>query len=76
MDDPFLKAQNIRFVVVNNYLAFYIIDESRHIVHIIRFLYGKRDWITVISISRMREKLIEGLNTPLEDTIPEEELVW
>lgn len=48
VDDPFLKAQGIRFVVVNNYLAFYIIDESTHVVHIIRFLYGKRDWITVL----------------------------
>ena len=48
VDDPFLKAQGIRFVVVNNYLAFYIIDENNHIVHIIRFLYGKRDWISVL----------------------------
>ena len=48
VDDPFLKAHNIRFVVVNNYLAFYLVDENKHIVHIIRFLYGKRDWISVL----------------------------
>lgn len=28
------------------------------------------------SLPGMREKLIDGLNTPLEDTIPEEEAVW
>jgi PHD/YefM family antitoxin component YafN of YafNO toxin-antitoxin module len=28
------------------------------------------------SVPGMREKLIEGLNTPLEETIPEEEVVW
>ena len=28
------------------------------------------------SIPGMKEKLVEGLNTPLEDTIPEEEVVW
>ena len=48
VDDPFLKAQGIRFVVVKNYLAFYIIDENSHTVRIIRFLYGKRDWITLL----------------------------
>ena len=48
VDDPFLKAQGIRFVVVNHYMAFYVIDNERKIVHIIRFLYGKRDWIKVL----------------------------
>ena len=48
VDDPFLRAQRIRFIVVKKYLAFYMIDESNHIVHIIRFLYGKRDWIAVL----------------------------
>lgn len=28
------------------------------------------------SIPGMKEKLVEGLNTPLEDTVPEEEVVW
>lgn len=27
------------------------------------------------SIPGMKEKLVEGLNTPLEDTIPEEEVI-
>ncbi len=48
IDDPILKAQYIRFIAVNHYLAFYTIDETRHLVYILRFLYGKRDWISVI----------------------------
>lgn len=28
------------------------------------------------SIPEMKEKLVEGLNTPLEETVPEEEVVW
>ena len=48
VDDPYLKAQNIRFVSVGNYLAFYIVEEDKHIVHLVRFLYGKRDWISVL----------------------------
>ncbi|MBO4888404.1 MAG: type II toxin-antitoxin system RelE/ParE family toxin [Firmicutes bacterium] len=48
VDDPFLLTHGIRFVVVNNYLAFYTIDEEKKIVHIIRFLYEKRDWIKVL----------------------------
>ena len=48
VDDPFLLTQEIRFVVVKNYLAFYVINEESKIVHIIRFLYGKRDWVKVL----------------------------
>lgn len=28
------------------------------------------------SIPEMKEKLVEGLNTPLEETVPEEEVIW
>ena len=49
-DDPVLCSWGIRFTLVNNYLAFYIIDEERKIVHIIRFLYGKRDWINILKL--------------------------
>lgn len=46
--DPVLNAWGVRFVTVNNYIAFYIIEGN--IVHIVRFLYGKRDWITVVPV--------------------------
>ncbi len=44
VDDPVLSSWGIRFANVNNYLAFYILSENEHTVHIIRFLYGKRNW--------------------------------
>ena len=51
VDDPVLKAWEIRFVPVDNYLAFYIIKENTKTVHLIRFLYGKRNWINLLKLS-------------------------
>ena len=48
VDDPVLKAWGIRFIRVNNYLAFYVISEEESRVYIVRFLYGKRDWIGIL----------------------------
>ena len=48
VDDPVLKAWGIRFVQIKNYLAFYtILEESQRVV-IVRFLYGKRNWISIL----------------------------
>ena len=48
VDDPVLASWGIRMITVNNYLAFYIVDDETKTVHIIRFLYGKRDWISIL----------------------------
>lgn len=48
VDDPVLKAWGIRFTLVKNYIAFYVISEENRAVYIVRFLYGKRDWITIL----------------------------
>jgi len=48
VDDPVLKAWGIRFIQVNNYLAFYVISEEESRVYIVRFLYGKRNWIGIL----------------------------
>ena len=48
VDDPVLKAWGIRFIQVNSYLAFYVISEEESRVYIVRFLYGKRDWIGIL----------------------------
>ena len=48
VEDPVLKTWGIRFVVVKNYLAFYTISEETKTVHIIRFLYGKRNWPVIL----------------------------
>lgn len=48
VDDPVLSSWGIRFLVINNYLAFYIISEQEKAVYIIRFLYGKRNWASIL----------------------------
>ena len=48
VSDEVLAAWGIRFIQVKKYLAFYIIDEKEHIVHVVRFLYGKRNWRAVL----------------------------
>ena len=47
-DDKVLAAWGIRSIQVKNYLAFYVIAKDTRTVHIIRFLYGKRDWISLL----------------------------
>lgn len=46
VDDPVLNEWGIRFVNVNNYIAFYIFDGEN--IYIIRFLYEKREWMTIL----------------------------
>ena len=48
VDDPVLKAWGIGFTLVKNYLAFYVISEENHTIYIVRFLYRKRDWVTIL----------------------------
>lgn len=47
VDDPFIILLGIRFILLNNYMAFFLIDEEEKTVYIIRFLYGKRNWIQI-----------------------------
>jgi toxin ParE1/3/4 len=35
-------------VIVNNYLAFYTIDEEKKTVIIVRFLYQKSNWTSIL----------------------------
>ena len=41
VDDPVLASWKIRFIIVNNYLAFYTIDKEKQTVIVVRFLYQK-----------------------------------
>ena len=41
VDDPILASWEIRFVIINNYLAFYTINEEKQTVIVVRFLYQK-----------------------------------
>ena len=48
VDDPVLASWGIRFVIINNYLAFYTIDEEKQTVIIVRFLYQKSNWTSIL----------------------------
>ena len=48
VDDSVLASWGIRFVIMNNYLAFYTIDEEKQTVIIVRFLYQKNNWTSIL----------------------------
>ena len=48
VDDPVLASWEIRFVIVNNYLAFYMIDKRKQLVIVVRFLYQKSNWNSIL----------------------------
>ena len=48
VDDPVLASWGIRFAIINNYLAFYTIDEEKQTVIIVRFLYQKSNWTSIL----------------------------
>ena len=48
VEDPILSAWGIRFIVIANYIALYVIDSEAGIVHIVRFLYSRRNWVSIL----------------------------
>ena len=48
VDDPVLASWEIRFIIVNNYLAFYTINKEKQMVIVIRFLYQKSNWNSIL----------------------------
>jgi addiction module RelE/StbE family toxin len=47
--NPFaIGLSGIRYIVIENYLAFYTVDDDTMTVRIIRFLYSKRDWLCIL----------------------------
>lgn len=48
VQDPILSSWGIRYTFVKNYIVPYIIDEEASIIYIIRFLYKKSNWISIL----------------------------
>ena len=48
VDDPVLASWKIRFVIVNNYLVFYTIDEEKQLVIVVRFLFQRSNWNSIL----------------------------
>ena len=48
VNDEFLAGRGIRIFPVKNHIVFYVVREETKTVVIERFLYGKRDWATIL----------------------------
>lgn len=48
VDDVILASWGIRFIAVKNYLAFYVISEKTSKVIIVRFLFHKSNWSSIL----------------------------
>ena len=42
-EEPY-RSMGVRRISVENYTAFYVVDEYRKTVHIFRILYNRREW--------------------------------
>jgi plasmid stabilization system protein ParE len=45
-EEPFAQ-QGVRMLLVENYIAFYIITDSKE-VHVFRILYNRREWQSIL----------------------------
>jgi len=48
VEDEIFAARKIRKLSIDNILIFYIVNESKKTVSVIRILYARRDWINLI----------------------------
>ena len=46
--DERLAARGIRKLPVETYIIFYVISDKTSVVTIVRILYGRRDWISLL----------------------------
>ena len=54
IDDPNIGIHQIHLVPGENYLLFYQIHEPSHTVMVLRFLYGKSDWASILKKDLLR----------------------
>ena len=43
-----LKSKEYRKAVIKNYIMFYRVDEVKQTIYIMRFIYGRRDYINLL----------------------------
>jgi len=48
VNDEVLSSRGIRRLLVDNYMIFYVVDDSKNKVTVIRTLYARRDWESLI----------------------------
>jgi plasmid stabilization system protein ParE len=57
VQDAYLSSLGIRSIKVKNYVLFYNVEENKNRVNAIRFLYNKRDWISILKEHDLKEIL-------------------
>jgi plasmid stabilization system protein ParE len=48
VDDEDLADFGIRKTLLGNYLLFYVLREEKKVVNVLRVLYGRRDWQSIL----------------------------
>ena len=48
VDDEPYATMGVRRLFVENYVVFYMIDRSRYTVHVLRVLYNRREWQSIL----------------------------
>ena len=48
VSDKYLASKGIRLLPIDNYLAFYTLNKKAAMVAIVRVLYGRREWETLL----------------------------
>lgn len=48
VDDPFLASHEIRALQIHNFLAFYRVSVANKTVTVLRVLYARSDWRTIL----------------------------
>ena len=48
IDNKLISRKDVRKAIVDNYILYYVYDESQKLVTFVRFVYGKRDQNDII----------------------------
>jgi len=57
VSDEYLAEMGVKFVLIKNYMMFFIIEENKKIVNVFRFLHGRRDWQSILRDTGARNVL-------------------
>jgi plasmid stabilization system protein ParE len=49
VSDEYAAEKGVKFIMVKNYMLFFIVNEEDRIVNVVRFLYGRRDWKNLLT---------------------------
>ena len=49
--DEYLAEKGVKFVMVKNFIMFYMVNEDEKTVTVIRFLHSRRDWKNILNDS-------------------------